>query len=476
LSRNATYVLVPALLIGFLGNLLFQHAPPFGVNLTAWILTLFLVTNYCIYKRQFAWNNPNRVFCLVACIFALCLSWRDSTVLLALAWFGLMVSVLLASVPVEKTKRRMTEWGLLFSLPLYGLTIVLTRSRCPKISGDIQSLSSPNPLVRSMLVGTILALPILILFSSLMASADQVFETAIANFFDFTSIIGHAFRWFVSSLFAASLIILWGKKRVDQEQIGIPHRDVLLGTVELSTVLVLCNLLFVLFVTLQISYLFGGHDWIRNTTGQTYAEYARRGFFELCALVALVIPLLLFFDWILMKHSPESKKIFRLLSAGLVGQLFVIIFSALHRMLLYMDQYGLTQLRVYVALFLFWLFGALVWFLVTVSKGQQPRFIQGTVYYALAGIFALFLINPDYQIMRYNVHRAIDQGEFDSEYAGRLSLDAAPAITQIRDLEISATVKNQLLDTQYDFKHRAENFPLLAATWSRYRAQSVWTE
>lgn len=47
--------------------------------------------------------------------------------------------------------------------------------------------------------------------------------------------------------------------------------------------------IFGLFVGIQVRYLFGGHDLITGTVGVTYAEYARRGFFEIVTAAALVI-------------------------------------------------------------------------------------------------------------------------------------------------------------------------------------------
>ena len=137
-----------------------------------------------------------------------------------------------------------------------------------------------------------------------------------------------------------------------------------------------------------------------------------------------------------------------------------------------MDQYGLTQLRVYVAVFLVWLSGALVWFMVTIFRGHQPKFIQGITYYGLAGLFALFVINPDYRIMRYNVDRAVEQGKFDMSYAQGLSLDAVPALPESfrnEDLEFTTFLLKGL---ESSFERRVENIPLLSMTWSRYRARA----
>ena len=66
-----------------------------------------------------------------------------------------------------------------------------------------------------------------------------------------------------------------------------------LGTVEVGVILGLINLLFLSFVIFQLPYLFGGMELVQNTPDFKLAEYARRGFGELVAVAALVLPMLL---------------------------------------------------------------------------------------------------------------------------------------------------------------------------------------
>ena len=68
--------------------------------------------------------------------------------------------------------------------------------------------------------------------------------------------------------------------------------------------LVVVDLLFLAFVLVQFRYLFGGAELVRGLTGMSYADYARRGFFELVAVAALSLPLLLLADWWLDHRDP----------------------------------------------------------------------------------------------------------------------------------------------------------------------------
>src|SRR2546430_378809 len=66
-----------------------------------------------------------------------------------------------------------------------------------------------------------------------------------------------------------------------------------LGIVPAGTALGLVNLLFLVFVVIQLRYFFGGAELVQRATDLTYAEYARRGFLERCAAGGLRLPFLL---------------------------------------------------------------------------------------------------------------------------------------------------------------------------------------
>src|SRR5207249_11136508 len=82
-----------------------------------------------------------------------------------------------------------------------------------------------------------------------------------------------------------------------------------LGAVEVGVVLGLLDALFLGFVCVQVRYLFGGAAWVTATGGLTYAEYARRGFFELSWATALALPLLLTLHWLLRADDRLALRI-----------------------------------------------------------------------------------------------------------------------------------------------------------------------
>src|SRR5881227_360852 len=168
-----------------------------------------------------------------------------------------------------------------------------------------------------------------------------------------------------------------------------------LGIVPVGTALGLVNFLFLFFVVIQLRYFFGGAELVQSATDLTYAEYARRGFFELVAASGLVLPFLLGADWLLRDASREHQRTLRQLSGLLLALLGVVMASALQRMRLYVAEFGLSEIRLYATAFMIYLAGAFAWFALTVLRGHWRRFAFGALVQGFAVLGGLHLLNPD---------------------------------------------------------------------------------
>jgi hypothetical protein len=206
-----------------------------------------------------------------------------------------------------------------------------------------------------------------------------------------------------------------------------------------GAVLVVVDLLFLAFVAVQFRYLFGGADLVREVTGLSYAEYARRGFFELVAVAALSLPLLLLADWWLDHRDPVRVRRFRLLAGLMLLLLDVMLASALLRMRLYTAEFGLTELRFYTTAFMSWLVLVFGWFVATVLRGRRERFGTGALLAGWLVLAGLNLANPDAIIAGVNLDRAKRGRSFDGAYAAGLSADALPALR--RGLATSGSIE-----------------------------------
>ena len=200
------------------------------------------------------------------------------------------------------------------------------------------------------------------------------------------------------------------------------------GLLEVGTVLAVVDVLFLAFVLVQFRYLFGGADHVRAITGLSYAEYARRGFFELVTVAALSLPLLLVADWSLDQGDARRVRRFRQLAGLMLMLLSVVLASALFRMRLYTVEYGLTEQRFYPTAFMAWLVLVFGWFAATVLRGRRERFGIGALLAGWLILAGLNLVNPDAIIARVNLDRAMRGRPLDAAYTARLSADALPTL------------------------------------------------
>jgi hypothetical protein len=291
--------------------------------------------------------------------------------------------------------------------------------------------------------GAALALPLLLVFGSLLMAADAGFDRLIGRTFALdlplvTSHLGLALvlAWVAAGVLRALVIpspsavpaVAAGDVAAEAQPARRPH----LGMVETATVLGLLDLLFLAFVVLQLPHFFGSYGDLLAPGGATFSEYARRGFFELCMVAGLVLPLLLAVHW-LSGDDPRAARVFRVAAGAMVGLVFVIILSALHRMRLYQSAYGLTELRVYTTAFMLWLTAVFGWFCWTVLRGRRERFAFGAVTAAVETIVLLHVASPDALIVRVNAAREQAVVRFDALYAASLSGDAVPGLLRRLD-------------------------------------------
>ncbi len=181
------------------------------------------------------------------------------------------------------------------------------------------------------------------------------------------------------------------------------HAPLRLGTTEGATILVVVDVLFAVFVMLQLAYLFGGTDPMAMA-GLTYAEYARRGFFELVLVALLAGGLVVTLD-----SAVGSRSRGQLAGAlVLLALTAVVLVSALLRLRLYQSMYGWTELRLVVLIAIAWLGVALAVAaaLLLLRRTRWSLHVLGIM--VLVAVGALNVIGPQAFVTGRNLERAID--------------------------------------------------------------------
>ena len=197
---------------------------------------------------------------------------------------------------------------------------------------------------------------------------------------------------------------------------------------------------FAAFVSAQLTAMFGGHDYVRRTTGLTYAEYVHQGFGQMC--VATVLTLLVV--GVAATVAPRATASDRALLRGVLGALcvlaLVVVASALGRMHVYEEAYGFTRLRVLVSVFEAWLGLVLVLVLVAGVRLRGWWLPRAALLTGATALLALALANPDAYIAEQNLERLEQTGHVDWSYLAGLSSDAVPVLATLPEPQRACVV------------------------------------
>ena len=282
--------------------------------------------------------------------------------------------------------------------------------------------------------GLVIALPIVLCFGSLLASADVVFNQKLDDFFGTEKISEYIQRFILIIIFAYLMmgILLYAATRSKDEKITGEGKSIIkpfLGFTESAVVLGSVSFLFLAFVVVQFQYFFGGETNI-GVDGYTYSQYARRGFNELIAVAFFSLVMILGLGTLTHRENDRQKRFYSGISVVVVVLVMVILVSAYQRISLGIDWHGFSRYRLYPRVFLIWL-GILFVAVVVLEIFQRERYFAfATVLVILGFAVTLTLFNIDAATVKHNVFRAWHGKNLNTQHLASLSTDAVPALAE----------------------------------------------
>ncbi len=475
-TRYIVDTLIAAVLVGLAGDLLVRASAGAGINQTILILLLVGAVIGVARLNRVPVNRRNLWILAPILGFAVMFAVRADETSWALNWlavflFGALGLVYLFSANAidedatgDHVKAALEGGIMTTAMPLViGVEAIgvgwdaLKHGKLPKQMGAV---------VRGLLI----AAPIVLVFLVLFAMADAVFAGAINRVIDlldgqiWTQLQWHVFTvgvigWVTAGAVAAGVgkVVLAStntdaRPAADEAEKKPKRQPFLIGTVEATIILGSVAALFAVFVIIQFAYLFGGESTLA-LSNMTHSQYARRGFFELIAVSLLTLGLVLWLDWVTLRQSNRERLIHRIIATALIVLTGVVLLSAAHRMFLYEQEYGYTHLRLYVHVFIYWMGGVFIAFLLTLYRvrGEKRVFAVGVLVCLIGYLLTMNLFNVEYQIAARNIERH-QNGEgvrLDAPYLYSLSVDAVePMIAFYQSLPPAAPERvNEIRDT-----------------------------
>ncbi len=476
-TRMGLEILAAGLVLGVLGDALLR-AMPWGLNVTLCAVAL-TAAGALLVRRHGVTPGPDAPWlALTVVLLGAAFMRRDAEALAQFNVIAMIIALALGAASLQGARLaalRPLEY-LRAGLMAAGGTIA---GGVMLVGQDIDWRELPQEgrlrHVRAVGLGVLLAAPLLVIFGALFASADNVFSNLLQNLFAFdtSTAASHTIVFGIWAALTAGYL-RWSLV-ARPEALPTPGVSSPTGIVPVATALGLINLMFLLFVVVQLRYFFGGASLIEETTGLTYAQYARSGFFELLMASGLVLPVLMGADHLVRGESAAHLATFRRLASLLLVLLAVVMASALQRMRLYVGAFGLSEDRLYATAFMVYLLGVFAWFGWTVLRGRRGPFAFGALIQGFAVLAGLHVLNPDAFIVRTNLNRPAAERPFDAKYAVLLGADAVPPLLEALpglDASNRCTIATRLLkrwspESETDWR---------TWNWSRSRARRLVAE
>jgi len=245
--------------------------------------------------------------------------------------------------------------------------------------------------IKKQLGGLIFGVFLMLVFGLLYRAADPVFAKYIDDLVKLVPEIKLdlllTIRIFQSILVFGLVLGLFAKKKIASGEFAFLEKaGRFVDTIRIAVIGV-CALTAV-FLVVQAQYLFAG-DALLKSLGIMHSEYVRRGFFELVVVSAISLGLI----WIMTKR--EKKKDLWL-GVIFMGEVALLLASAIWRDFLYQDNFGFTRARLLGFVFALWLLGVLVIFAVRmVDKIPGKMVVLAVFVNTIVAVFVMNFMNID---------------------------------------------------------------------------------
>lgn len=286
---------------------------------------------------------------------------------------------------------------------------------------------------KNTIIGIVIALPVLLVVVPLLVSGDAAFGGLINMIFKNVGI--YLIELFVALIIAPYLISYFvvKSKRLDLKAGSRGFQGAVAPSVAISFLSVI-SVTYVVYLFSQLAYFFSAFSGILPSGYTlTESEFARRGFFEMFA-VCVINFIIVTLATVLTKRDKNYKVplTVKILSAFVILFSMVMLITAMAKMKLNIEIFGLSKNRVLVSVFMLMMLVAIVFYIIHIFA---PKFgyMQGIVIICSAMLCALSFCNLDAQIAKYNVEKYLS-GELESvdvSYLYSLSDSAYPYILEL---------------------------------------------
>ena len=434
-----------------------------GAGVTLFAVIIFAVSFIYLSKSKIKQNVKSLVFLILAGISAAQFLLFDNRFIGGLNFiFLLAIFIYWICLSTNRQIDKKLSAYIVGDIVKHGLSIPFLNFGC--CASGMKNLSKCKKAkgILPALAGILIFLPLIAIVVGLLISADLAFENFINGIFDFIRIeklVPYIMKVIIGMPVAFYLygLIYGNVKGRYADKITVESVDKKIASMKIApkiamySVLTSFNAVYLIFFAVQAAYLFSAFNGNLPEIF-THAEYARRGFFELCAVAGINLGVLIISNLTIKRERKEEPKALRV--ETIIVSLFTIslIVTALSKMIMYINEYGLTQLRVFTS----WFMILLLFVFAVICIRQFKKF--NAARFIIVGFIVMFMIlsygNVDGLIAKYNISRyeAGTLSTFDVDMMTDLSDAAVPHIydmylrTDENDLEMRRKLASSIMN------------------------------
>ena len=378
------------------------------------VVCIAIITAAIIYlrKKECSFSRFNKVLTAVLYVFTIVFSITANNfikTLDSLFIFGAGAYLIYSVGADNKTVDRFLPFAIckaIFEYPFSNFEKQAT------ISSDSLSNSKAGSNAKYIIIGLLLTVPLTAVVAALLMSADDGVERMLSSIFDrifrqeFWNIILQLCLAVPCSLYLFGMFYtnthLNGLKTLDENRCkqSLYNMRFVSNLIVYTAVTPIC-ILYILFFISQANYFlsaFAGN----LPDGYTYADYARKGFFELFAVALINLGVLCFMSLFSKKAGREKPRALRFYSIMLSVFTIILIATAMSKMIMYIDNYGLTELRLYTSWFMVLLAITFVMVIIKQFKFDMQFAKHFSIMFTI--MFAILCFSrPEALIARYNI-------------------------------------------------------------------------
>lgn len=223
--------------------------------------------------------------------------------------------------------------------------------------------------------------------------------------------------------------------------------------------------LYVVFFISQWQYYISGFTGVLPEDF-SYATYAREGFFQLCTVSAINLVIIIAISLMIRRGQTNRAPVLKILTCVFCLFTLVLIATAVAKLIMYIDFYGLTQKRFYAM----WAIAVITLVFLVIALGQFIRRLKTVaISMCIVGILFGFLCvcNVNAITAQYNVDRYLSGSleSIDPDAMEDLGASAIPPLVELLENTtivqgpVAWDVRNEIRNylTEYADKYQEES-------------------